>query len=37
LGFAHPRTRRQLEFATDPPADMAGLIDCLDALHAAQG
>jgi len=37
LGFAHPRTRRLLEFATDPPADMAGLIDCLDALHAAQG
>jgi len=36
LGFAHPRTGRPLDFRTPLPADMAGLIDCLDALHAAQ-
>ena len=36
LGFAHPRTGQPLDFATGPPADMAGLIDCLDALHGAQ-
>jgi 23S rRNA pseudouridine1911/1915/1917 synthase len=36
LGFAHPRTGRPLDFATEPPGDMAGLIDCLDALHAPQ-
>lgn len=36
LGFAHPRTGRPLDFATGLPADMAGLIDCLEALHAAQ-
>ena len=36
LGLLHPRTGRPLDFATAPPADMAALIDCLDALHDAQ-
>jgi 23S rRNA pseudouridine1911/1915/1917 synthase len=36
LGFVHPRTGRPLEFATALPDDMAGLIDCLDALRPAQ-
>ena len=36
LGFAHPRTGQPLDFATALPTDMAGLIDCLDALHTAQ-
>jgi 23S rRNA pseudouridine1911/1915/1917 synthase len=36
LGFAHPRTGRPLDFTTGLPPDMAALIDCLDALHAAQ-
>jgi 23S rRNA pseudouridine1911/1915/1917 synthase len=36
LGFAHPRTGRPLEFDTGLPADMAGLIACLDALRPAQ-
>jgi 23S rRNA pseudouridine1911/1915/1917 synthase len=30
LGFAHPRSGRALSFATEPPADMAGLIAALD-------
>jgi 23S rRNA pseudouridine1911/1915/1917 synthase len=30
LGFAHPRTGQALSFATEPPADMAGLIAMLD-------
>jgi 23S rRNA pseudouridine1911/1915/1917 synthase len=38
LGFAHPRTGKRLEFATDPPPDMAALISALDCdLQAAQG
>jgi 23S rRNA pseudouridine1911/1915/1917 synthase len=38
LGFAHPRTGQALSFATEPPADMAALIDALDRdLQAAQG
>jgi 23S rRNA pseudouridine1911/1915/1917 synthase len=38
LAFAHPRTGQRLDFATEPPADMAGLIASLDDdLHAAQG
>ncbi len=37
LGFAHPRTGQALSFATEPPADMAGLIASLDRdLQAAQ-
>jgi 23S rRNA pseudouridine1911/1915/1917 synthase len=31
LGFAHPRTGNLLSFETQPPADMAALIDALDA------
>jgi 23S rRNA pseudouridine1911/1915/1917 synthase len=30
LGFAHPRTRASLSFATDPPADMGILLAALD-------
>ncbi len=38
LGFAHPRTGQALSFATEPPADMAELIDALDRdLRATQG
>ncbi len=38
LGFAHPRTGRALDFATEPPPDMAELIAALDHdLQAAQG
>jgi 23S rRNA pseudouridine1911/1915/1917 synthase len=37
LGFAHPRTGHPLDFTAPPPADMAGLIDCLDDLRPAQG
>jgi len=38
LGFAHPRTGQILSFASEPPADMATLIDALDRdLQAAQG
>ena len=34
----HPRTGQPLSFATDPPADMVGLIKALDGdLQAAQG
>jgi 23S rRNA pseudouridine1911/1915/1917 synthase len=38
LGFAHPRTGQVLSFTSEPPADMATLIDALDRdLQAAQG
>jgi 23S rRNA pseudouridine1911/1915/1917 synthase len=38
LGFAHPRTGLALSFATEPPRDMAMLIDALDRdLRPAQG
>jgi 23S rRNA pseudouridine1911/1915/1917 synthase len=38
LGFAHPRTGERLDFATEPPPDMAELIAALDHdLQAAQG
>jgi 23S rRNA pseudouridine1911/1915/1917 synthase len=30
LGFAHPRTGRLLDFESDPPPDMAALIETLD-------
>jgi 23S rRNA pseudouridine1911/1915/1917 synthase len=30
LGFAHPRTGKRLDFATEPPPDMADLIASLD-------
>jgi 23S rRNA pseudouridine1911/1915/1917 synthase len=30
LGFVHPRTGQPLSFSTEPPPDMAGLIDALD-------
>jgi 23S rRNA pseudouridine1911/1915/1917 synthase len=37
LGFAHPRTGAPLAFATEPPADMVGLITALEeALRPAQ-
>jgi 23S rRNA pseudouridine1911/1915/1917 synthase len=38
LCFAHPRTGQKLEFATDPPPDMAALLTALDRdLRPAQG
>jgi 23S rRNA pseudouridine1911/1915/1917 synthase len=38
LGFVHPRTSERLEFASEPPADMAQLIASLDRdLRSAQG
>jgi 23S rRNA pseudouridine1911/1915/1917 synthase len=38
LGFAHPRTGQALNFASEPPPDMAGLIAALDRdLRPAQG
>jgi 23S rRNA pseudouridine1911/1915/1917 synthase len=38
LGFAHPRTREPMAFATEPPADMTELVAALDHdLHGAQG
>jgi 23S rRNA pseudouridine1911/1915/1917 synthase len=38
LGFAHPRTGQPLDFASDPPTDMAGLITGLERdLRPAQG
>jgi 23S rRNA pseudouridine1911/1915/1917 synthase len=38
LGFVHPRTNERLEFASEPPADMAQLIASLDRdLRSAQG
>jgi 23S rRNA pseudouridine1911/1915/1917 synthase len=38
LGFAHPRTGQPLDFASDPPPDMAGLITALERdLRPAQG
>jgi len=37
LGFAHPRTGAALSFATDPPLDMAEILDSLDRdLRSAQ-
>jgi 23S rRNA pseudouridine1911/1915/1917 synthase len=38
LGFTHPRSGRAISFASEPPADMAGLIAALDRdLRPAQG
>jgi 23S rRNA pseudouridine1911/1915/1917 synthase len=38
LGFAHPRSGKMLEFATEPPADMQALVAALDRdLRPAQG
>jgi 23S rRNA pseudouridine1911/1915/1917 synthase len=38
LGFTHPRTGQPLNFASEPPADMAGLIAAIECdLRPAQG